>query len=69
MKKIILLSFEIADEPNEDQLTAIELDGNSMTYHGFSGFAARDIYNLVADNGDIGELKTSCDVNYKGERK
>lgn len=47
MKKIILLTFEIADEPNEDQLTAIELNGNNMNFKGFSGFAARDIYNLV----------------------
>lgn len=47
MKKIILCSFEINEEPNLDQLTCIDLDGNSMTFKGFSGFAARDIYELL----------------------
>ena len=50
MKKTILLTFDISDEPNEDRLTAIELNSNNMTFHGFSGFAARDIYNLVTEN-------------------
>lgn len=49
MKKQILLSFNIEKEPNEDKLTVIELDENSMTFHSFSGFAARDIYELVTE--------------------
>ena len=50
MKKTILLTFDISDEPNEDRLTAIELNSNNMAFHGFSGFVARDIYNLVTEN-------------------
>ena len=52
MKKQILLSFNIEKEPNEDKLTVVELDENSMTFHSFSGFAARDIYELVTEKGE-----------------
>ena len=69
MKKIILLSFEIEDEPNEDKMTAIELDGNNMTFHGFSGFAARDILNLVTEGGYYlgSEVVSSCDAKKVAE--
>ena len=52
IKKTVLLQFVLNGEPNEAQLTAIELDGNSMSFKGFSGFAAMDIYDLVTGKGE-----------------
>lgn len=34
-------------------MTAIELNGNEMSFHGFSGFAARDIFNLITKKEKI----------------
>ena len=54
-KKVIILNFELEDEPNEDKLTSIELGQNALYFENFSGFAARDIYNLVTKGDYKGE--------------
>lgn len=43
----ILITADLSDEPNETIMTVIEIDQNLCRFHGFSGFEAYDIYNLI----------------------
>lgn len=43
----VLLTFDISEEPNETKLVAIKFNGSSMEFRSFSGFAAKDIFDLV----------------------
>ena len=54
-RKQIILTFDFTDEPNETQMTAIELNGNQMEFKSFSGFTAIDIYNLLFGKGESNE--------------
>ena len=53
----ILLTFDMTDEPNETQLTAIKIVGNQMEFKAFSGFTALDIYNLLFGKETINETE------------
>lgn len=50
MKKLILVMADVKDDPNEDKMTIIEMDGDdifSMNFHSEKGFTARDIFELL----------------------
>ena len=46
-RKIFVVTADITDEPNETVMTIVEMDGPICRFHGYGGFAAHDIYELL----------------------
>lgn len=47
MRQIFILQFDVKDEPNETECTAIKLDGTSIQFKSIHPVTAADIYEAI----------------------
>ena len=60
IKENVLLSFSIAEDPNKTEVAILHFNNdNSIDFKAISGFAAKDIYNLLV-KGEENEHKDVC---------